>query len=343
MRKIALPLLCCLLLLGCIQEKLPPDVVAEINGEYIMLREVEALHDVSGRGAGLLARPDDTQAGRFLARGATKDAAVEALRRKYGQSLTTLMVQKLMAQALAKAGMAVSDEDVLKAENEIRADYPDYPAQPAQPDQTGQSEPTNPYAGEFERALQEEYISLELWRDFLRLRLAQTRFQDQVLRPQIRISAAEARQYFDKNRQDFIMPGRVRVDVYAGISKTQMEKTRAALLAGEKPEVNANLTRQQLTLPLERLPAQWRQDIKETERGKPSPVRETDGLFQVLMVVDEVPARALTAVQAYPVIEQQLVEEKLEPVFWDWLEKTLKTSTIRVASALEYSAEPPRE
>lgn len=316
--KIILSLLCCLLLCGCLKDKLPPGVVAEVNGEHIHLREVEALHDVTGLGVGLLPQPDAAES-RFLARGVTRDAAVEDLRRKYGQSLTTLLVQKLMAQTLAERGMVLSDADVAQAEQEIRADYPE---------------------GEFEKSLQEEYIDPDIWRDFLRLRLAQTRFQEQVLRPMVRISAAEVASYFAEHKQDFAMPGRVSVKVYAGISKAQMEKARAELLAGETPAVNRNLTRQQLNLPPDRLPTQWRQDIKEAGRGKPTPVRELDGLFQVLVLEEDVAARELTVVQAYPDIEQRLVEEKLEPVFWDWLEKTLNASTIRVAAALEVNNAP---
>lgn len=322
MLKLFLSLVACLLLGGCLQDKLPPGVVAEVNGEYILLREVEALHDVSGLGAGLLPQQDNTQASRFLARAASQDAAVEALRRKYGHSLTTLLVQKLIAQELAERDLQVTDNDVAQAEKEIRADYPEE---------------------EFEKTLQEEYIDIDIWRDFLRLRLAQTRFQDQILRPQVRISADEAARYYADNKQDFVMPGRVRVAVYAGVSKEQMEKVRAVLLAGGQPAVGANLTRQQLNLPLERLPNLWRQDIKDTARGKPGPVREMDGLFQVLVPEDEVPARALSVVQAYPAIEQRLVEEKLEPIFWDWLEKKLNASTIRVAAALKISTAPDEE
>lgn len=314
---------------GCLQEKLPPGVVAVVNGERITLREVEALQDVSGaglpmgtEGSGSVAEVGGTASAQLQP--GEQDQAVALLREKYGETLAVLICWKLIRQTLVQEELAVPDEkearekmdreELAQAEAAVRADYPH---------------------GEFEKTLQEEFIDLETWREFLALRLAVQRFQEKILRPQIKIDAAEVAAWYKAHEADFNFPAKVKVAVYAGVSKEQMETVRKQLLAGETPPADALLTRQTLQVPLERLAPQQRNDLKDVGPGKPTAVRETeDGLFQVLLQEEIIPARTMNVVQAYGLVEQALVEEKMEPVFQKWLHKALASARIEVASAL---------
>lgn len=305
----------CLFIAGCVEERLPSGVVAAVNDEYITLREVEALHDVSGMGVDLLTLPVEAESPFPGVRSTDKGkaASVEQLRSKYGEALSSLVVQKLVAQHLQKEEIPITDEEAAAAELAVRADYPE---------------------GEFEKVLQEEYIDLELWRSFLRLRLGIVRLQERVLRPLVSISAKEVSEWYSTHEDDFRLPARVNAVVYAGVSKEQMDGVRKTLAAGGEPALSENLTRQELNLAPERLVPQWVQDLKEAGRGKPGPVRELDGLFQVIVLVGETPARKLTVVQAYPRIESLLVEEKLGAVFEEWLRVALGKAHVRVAASL---------
>lgn len=317
-RPVLLCVLCvlCVSLCGCLEEKLPPGLVGMVNGEAISLREVEALQDVSGAGLAFFTDMVDlaeSGGGNPGLRPEVRNEAVEKLRQQYGATLAVLVVQKLVRQYLEREGLAISPEELAAAEQQARADYPD---------------------DEFQKALQDEFIDEETWRSFLLLRLSLLRFQELVLRPKVSLSAEEVQAYWAEHEKDFKLPVRVVVDIYAGVEKNQVEDVRKALVNGEPVPVPQHLSRQTLRLALERLLPQWRQDVQAAGLNKSTPVREVDGLFQFLVLKEQLPAQSPTVVQAYPLIEGILIEEKLPPLFTAWLNETLGHSEIRLAKAL---------
>lgn len=303
------------LLGGCLQEQLPPGVVARINGEHITLREVEALLSVSGAGlpVGGVLQEENTDKEPLLQPG-RQDQSVEALRSKYGETLSVLISWKLVRQALEQDALGISDEAVQKAEQAVRADYP---------------------LDEFEKNLQEEFIDVETWREFLEYRLALLRFQEMVLRPRITVEAAEVEAWYAEHKAAYTFPARVGIVVYTGVSRAQMDVVRKELLEGVEPAPHEQLTEQALHVPLPRLAPQLQKDLKTAGNGKPTTVTETDdGLFQVIVLVDETPARTMDVVQAYGLIEDALIEEKMAPLFDDWLNKATKKAKIEVNPSL---------
>lgn len=291
---------CLSILSACTEANLPPGVVATVNGEAITLRRVEALYDTTG--AGLIV---------------AQSPSVELLRRQYGAALTTLVAETLIRQELDRAGLSISDEDVRQAEAEIRSNYPE---------------------GGLEDFLREEYIDPESWRELLRQRLSVQRFQEKILRLRIRISADEVRSYYEKHKEEFVRPRRVALQVIMGVEKEEAEKARAALAEGKEPVETSTLYMQTLRLPYDRLPPQWQKDLKNTPPGKPTPVRELDGLFQCLVLVEDIEACQLSVVEAYRAIEAVLVEEKQEAVFDEWLSETLSKAKIQFAASLAVEA-----
>lgn len=315
--RVVLLCLLCFSLSGCLEDKLPPGLVGMVNGEAITLREVEALQDVSGAGLAFMDMAELAElsqpGGTPTLRPEVRNEAVENLRRQYGSTLAVLVVQKLVRQYLERKGFAVSPQELAAAEQEVRADYPD---------------------DEFQKTLQDEFVDEETWRSFLLLRLSMLRFQEQVLRPRVSLTTEEVEASYAERKADFKLPARVVVDVYAGVEEAQMEAVRTALSNGSPIALPQYLTRQTLRLPLERLIPQWRQDVRGLEVNKSTPVREVDGLFQFLVLKEQLPAQTLDIVAAYSLIESQLVEDKLPALFDEWLKETLSHSEVQLARAL---------
>ncbi len=124
--------------------------------------------------------------------------SVEKLKGEYGDILTDLIVQELVLQELVRQELPVTDHELLKAEEVVRADYPE---------------------GAFDQMLVEEYIDLKSWRKQLKNHLAMKKFFQQVLRPQIKIDYKEAQQYYRDHISDFYLPESLRILVVRGPSR----------------------------------------------------------------------------------------------------------------------------
>lgn len=296
------------LLVACGEQTLPEGVVATVNGASISLRELEAVHDVS-----------------FLGWTGAQGPSVEELQKQYGMVLSELIVQKLIEQELTRLGHAVTDGDVAAAEGEVRADYPD---------------------GTFDRALVEESIDLAQWRNQLRRRLALEKLATSVLRPEIAIPLADVESYFTRYEKQFQLPRRMRVLLVVGADKTVVEKARGMLAAGTAPETLGasvpQVTVQELKMHHDRLPAVWQKDLGALTVRQASQVRSMDGAFQCLVRLADVPERSLTLTEAYPLIEQLLVEQKMDEAFDRWLAGVVAKAQIRITPQLSRPLPPEK-
>ena len=124
--------------------------------------------------------------------------SVEKLKGEYGEILTDLIVQELVVQELVSQDLAVTDHELLKAEEAVRADYPE---------------------DAFDQMLVEEYIDLKSWRKQLKNHLAMKKFFQQVLRAQIKIDYKEAQEYYKDHISDFYLPESLRILVVRGPSR----------------------------------------------------------------------------------------------------------------------------
>ena len=287
-------------LAGCAEKPLPPGVVAMVNEQPITLRQIEAVYDSSARPLVLAQSPSP-----------------ELLQSQYGEVLGILVARALVEQELDRLGHTITDPEVAAAEAEARADY---------------------LPGEFEAALQEEYIDLAAWRELLRQRLVMERFQERVLRPRIRISAEEVQNIYAADPRQFYQPRKLDLRVFAERDKNRAENLRRALIAGEAP----GLEDQPLRLPFSRLPEVWRKDFASGRPGTVSGLIEADGLYQFARLERDIPEARLNVLEAYPLIEAQLVEAKLDEAFAGWLENTLRKTRIRVVPELVAAFVPPK-
>jgi hypothetical protein len=284
-------------------------IVARVNGAPIYLSQLEFQHDQFQA---------DT-AGVYV-------PSVEKLKSEYGEILTELIVQQLVVQELVKQDLEVTEHELLKAEEEVRADYPE---------------------GAFDQMLIEECIDLKAWRRQLLNYLAMKKFYQQVLRPQIKIDYKEAQEYYRKHISDFYLPESMRILVVRGPSREIVERAVEKYLA-EKDQVNlatafGEVETREVMVREGRLSATWKNAISGLEPGQSSGVLTDRFGFEALILQERSPAKVLAPAQAYPLVEKSLLENKLRDAFETWLTSAVAGADITVSSHLLPTPESQQE
>ncbi len=294
-----------LLAAGCSSDDEEAGIVARVNGRPITLHQLELKYDFM-----------------HLNWGGDINPTVAKLREDYGQLLGDLVVQSLVEQELERRDMSVTDDEVAKAEAEIRADYPE---------------------GTFEQVLVEEYIDINYWRDELRARLAMEKFFSDVLRPQIKLDYQEAEAYYREHLGDFYLPARVRFELVRGPSRELVES--ALKLYREQGDIQAavdkfnKVTVRELKIREDRLTADWAKALNGLEPGEAGPILSDDTGYLALVFQEKSKARVLDPSRAYPVVEKVLLEQKLREAFQVWLTKEMEQAEIVVSPHLKLDGE----
>ncbi len=298
------------LLSACSSETDDVGVVARVNGRPIYLSQLEYRHD--------LIRMDAS---------GTYVPSVEVVREEYGRLLTDFIVMELVFQELEAEGIEVTEEELDAEENRIRADYPE---------------------DAFEQVLIEEYIDLATWREQLKYRLARKKFFQHVLRPKVSVDYTEAEEYYRQHIDEYRLPESVHVVVLLG-QRQELVEEALKLYRSEKdvkaikakmPEVHVR----EMTVPRANLSATWRDILRDLPEHEASPVTEVRDGYEALILLEAIPSRVLDPSQAYPMIEERLLEKKLQAAFLEWVEDRLATADIRVSThltPLEYKAVVP--
>ncbi|WP_319544076.1 peptidylprolyl isomerase [uncultured Pseudodesulfovibrio sp.] len=298
-RKIAF-LLVVLLFAGCSGDSDDIGIVARVNEAPIYLTQLEFQHD----------QFQADSVGTYV-------PSVEKLRIEYGDILADLIVQELVVQDLIHRDLAVTDEEVQKAEEEVRADYPE---------------------GAFEQVLVEEYIDLKSWRRQLKYYLAQKKLFQHVLRAQIKIDYKEAEAYYREHISDFYLPESMRILVVRGPSRElvvrAVEKFSQDQNQMDLATAFGEVETREVVVREGRLSAAWRSALEGLKPGQSSDVL-TDRLgFEALVLLERSEAKVLAPAQAYPLVEEALLESKLRDTFDLWLSDKLKTAKITVSEHL---------
>lgn len=291
----ALCLLGLLLLGGCSQEKLPEGLVATVNGTPIYLKTLQALQDT-----------------RAVSLGANQRPSLEILKKQYGAALSVLIVNALVMQELERLDLSVSDEAVQVSEAEVRADYSE---------------------AEFEKTLTEEYIDIQVWRELLRQQLSIIAFQNKILRPQLVVKLQEAEAYYTEHKAEFTVPASLSLIQVSGTSKEQVEEARAKAPNLEELQL-PDVTVQRFTIRRQSVPQEWQKEVLALSVNKSTPVINRDGFYQFVCLVASQPPRELSLRDAYPLINEVLLEDKIEESFAAWLEQAVQKAHIQVAASL---------
>ncbi|XPV74809.1 MAG: peptidyl-prolyl cis-trans isomerase [Desulfovibrio sp.] len=291
-----------LLLPACTPERTEVGVIGRINDRPIYMRQLEFQHDLAHMG--------DIGGG---------IPSVEALRVEYGRLFGELIVQELILAELELRNLDVTEEEIKEIEAQVRDDYPNQEI--------------------FEQVLVEEYIDLKSWRELLKYHRALSKFYQKVLRPEIKITYTEAEQYYADHAKEFFLPERLKLVSIKGPSKKIVEQARAMYRDGE--EVNTIATTlngvavKQEVVRRERLPKPWREALADTPSGDFTKVFADRNAYESLFLVEKEPARILDPSQAYPLIEEALLETKLHQAFEEWLKAKLATASIEISPLLK--------
>lgn len=285
---------------GCSGDAEDIGIVARVNGSPIYLTQLEFQHDQFQA---------DT-VGAYV-------PSVDKLRKEYGDILSDLIVQELVAQELKRRDMAVTDKELEAAEAAVRSDYPE---------------------GAFEQVLVEEYIDLKSWRRQLRYHLAQKKFYQQVLRPQIKIDYKEAEKYYRDHISDYYLPESLRILVVRGPSRELVEKAVEKYLH-DRDQMTlttafGEVETREVMVREGRMSAAWRNAVSGLEPGQSSSVLADKFGFEALVLLERSDAKVLEPAQAYPLVEEALLENKLHKAFDAWLAEALGTAQITVSEHL---------
>lgn len=287
------------LLWACDRTAEPPGVVATVNGRPVTIGQLEFNHDL--RGMGLVA---------------TENPSVERLRRDYGRIMADLIIRELILEELAKAGHAVTDEDVARLEKEIRADYPEEV---------------------FDRMLFEENIDPGTWRESLLSRVAMDKFVNTILKDLVKIEVQEAAEYYKEHVSEFQRPALVTFLLVRGsdkklVAEAVRERDSGRTFPREPTPDAASI--QEVRLPRELIPEAWRAVLGKLQPGQASPVVQGKREAVALVLVEETAAFTLDPAAAYPVVEKALTEKKHNEAFAQWLAGAVATADIRVSRHL---------
>lgn len=292
-------LLVCLPLGACNGEN-EPGIVASVNGEPITMRELQARHDLDHMSWLGLVTP-----------------SAEELQSQYGDSLISLIINHLVMQELEELDLAVSDEEMNQAEQEIRSGYGE---------------------DEFNSILEDDAINLEMWRLFLRQRLSIGKFMQTALRPQIRISSEEISDYYSRHSAEFKLPTRYHFWVLESQSEESLaEFLKAYVEAGEIsliPDSIPHVPMREVRMREDRLPPERQKILESLQVNQPSKIFNGGVGFEAVILIEKQEPAELTLAQAYPLIERDLVEKELEIAFANWVAERIIQSDIQIASNL---------
>jgi len=288
-------------LTGCSRETLPAGTVATVNGQPISLRLLNAVQDLSY----------------FQRAGTSLELSVDALRKQYGMALASLIVHCLVTQELRKIGLEAPPEQMRTEEERIRADYP---------------------AGEFEQALLETQMDIQTWRELLHNQFSLKLFVDEVLSRDIHPSLEEIAAYYSRHEEEFSYPATLYLRIISGEGQALVESARTALLEDAAAFLPPGVLEQKTAMPKASVPEEWRKDIEALKPGQISQVKQRQLQHQAVQLLEEMPAHRMSAVEAYPLIEQALIEEKIDEKYREWMEQAVQKADIRVSV---YLREPP--
>jgi hypothetical protein len=286
---------------GCFRESLPAGPVATVNGQPISLRLLNAVQALSY----------------FQRAGTSPELSVDALRKQYGIALASLIVHSLVVQELRKFGLEVPPERMRTEEARIRADYP---------------------GGEFEQALLETQMDIQTWRELLHNQLALRLFAEKVLSRDIEPTMQEVQAYYARHEKEFSSPASLYLRIISGTDQDQVESARTILLESSAALLPPGVLEQKTAMSRTSVPEEWRKDVEALKPGEISPVRKQQFQYQAVQLLEEVPAIRISAVEAYPLVEQALIEEKIDAQYAHWMEQAVQQADIRVSVYLRESS-----
>lgn len=303
----AIIFICGALIASCSTDDPSADIIAKVNGKPITLSTLNARHDFD-----------------YTALSENRAPTLEELEEQYSSSLIKLIVSQLIDQFLIKNKMDVTPLEVEAEEKKIRADYPQ---------------------GDFEKILVEEYVDMDMWREFLRQKLAREKLNKKILQPGIHVSVNEMEKYYADHMEEFNIPPRRRMLVVRSLDKKILEQLKQKYLETKDSSLFSNqesIMVHTISPQINNLPKDIKDLVSILDEGGITDIHRAKDksfypIYQMLIFIEAIPAENKKLADVYPYVEQVLTEQKLEKVFADWLLKELRTAKIEVSESLAKS------
>ena len=288
-----------LILAACDRDEVNPGEVAVVNGTPITLKQLQSVHDT------------------LVISGDSPNRSVEALRAEYGSVLSEMIIQELVVQELERKKMAVTPEEQAAFEEELLQDFP----------------PEG-----FERMLLEESIDVDMWRASLYRRLSMEKFNNLVLRPQVSITAEEVEGFYLKYQDEFKIPERINFIQFSSLIKDQAVSAAEQFRKKQDPAaIQArfqNMSIRMVVMREDRLAPELVSALSKLKPGEASPPLELNGEYVTIVLLGTEKSRLLSREEMYSRIESIILEDKIQSVFQQWLERKLEKSSIKVSRHL---------
>ena len=276
-----------------------PGTLAEVNGQPISLRQVEALYDMRTAGS------ENAQA-----------ISLDELRAEYASCLQTLVAQILVHEELLRRGLTVSEAERIQEERRVSMEYGVEPGP------------------EFDALIRDEGIEPALWREQLQAFLELELWQN-VLAASISPSPEDVSAFVRKHPELAEEPARY---VYLSVSGPKKSVVDAARSGGKTdPETlgKQGLTVQRLEDVATDLPPSFVAALDEIKPGQSLPVQAGGEQWGYTILLEKEDAHPKSALELFAYAQEALRRERLPALYDVWLEKAVEGSHIRMGSQLQ--------
>ncbi len=247
---------------------------------------------------------------RLGAMGVAPGPSAADMKINYGRALGTLVAHALVRQDLSQRGIEISQIELDQTIRDIDEDLG---------------------MDTLDAYMKDSYIRKDEWLELMRDYLALEIFREQVLLPAIKIEKDEVRDYYRHHAREFTLPESLSLCLLTAESRNALEEWS---LSFKNREIPPDSVAQCVDVSPEEVPLEWQKEVKNLAPyscGKP---RSENDEWQTVCLVSRMDKRALPLPDVYALIEKNLLAQKQNTAFDEWLEQKLKTAEIKVVPEL---------
>lgn len=238
------------------------------------------------------------------------DTSFEELRSDYGRALSMLIATALVRQELEARGIAPEQRDLDQAIERISSDYGD---------------------DSLEDFLAEANLRPDDWKQLMRDHLAMEVFRNQVLLPTIKIEFQEIKNYYQEHKKDFVLPETARA---CFLSSLRREDIQAWCSDVKERKFLDDSVAQCVEVAISEIPQPWNRELKSLQPMSCGKIREEEGEWQSVALLERMPERAPELSEVFPLVEKILLEPRQSAAFEQWLAQKSATAKVLVAPGL---------
>lgn len=238
------------------------------------------------------------------------DTSFEDLRANYGRAVAMLIATTLVRQELEERGIAPDQKELDQAIERIRSDYGE---------------------GGLEEFLEEAYLRPDDWKQLMRDHLAMEVFRNQVLLPTIKIEFQDIKNYYQEHRKEFVLPETARA---CFLSSLKREEVQAWCSDVRSRKFLDDAVAQCVEVAINEISQPWNRELKSLKPMSCGKIREEDGEWQAVALLERTPERAPELSEVFPLVEKILLEPRQSAAFEQWLAQKSATAKVLVAPGL---------